>query len=110
MPSQIDGEHAKISFGLGENVAASALVGIGFLTKADAIMHFSGNEPEIHVQALDISLPLTFEPPTVRTPPSRIDASHAYVTTKEDPMEVTMEYESSDENDENSAHNEERQE
>ena len=78
MPFYYEGTQARVAFGLSDNVAATALVGIGFLRATNAIFHFTGDEPELNLQAIQLSLDVTFEPATVRPPPQRQDAFAVY--------------------------------
>ena len=78
MPFYYEGYQARVSFGLSDNVAATALVGIGFLRAAKAIFHFTGDEPELNLQAIQLSLDITFEPASVRPPPQRQDTFAVY--------------------------------
>ena len=64
LPYMYKGEQARVAFGLAEDVATSALVGIGFLRSTKALMAFTGDDPELQLQAVGASLPLFFEPPT----------------------------------------------
>lgn len=84
LPSFHKGQQARVSFGLATNVAASALVGIGFLRATNSLLHFSGSEPELFVQAIDLNIPITFEAPSVRSPPARIDATSTYMASERD--------------------------
>lgn len=94
MPSSLDGQHAKVSFGLGKNVSATALVGVGFMKSSRAIITFSEHEPELFIQAIEVNLPITYAPPTLREPPTRKDASSAYLTATEESEEGSEEEES----------------
>ena len=73
MPFYYKGTQARVAFGLSDNVAAIALVGIGFLRATNVIFHFTGDEPELNLQASQLSLDVTFEPATVCPPPQRQD-------------------------------------
>ena len=63
---------------MSDNVAATALVGIGFLRAAKAIFHFTGDEPELNLQAIQLSLDISFEPASVCPPPQRQDTFAVY--------------------------------
>ena len=69
MPFYYKGTQARVAFGLSDDVAATALVGVGFLRATNAIFHFTGDEPELNLQAIQLSLDITFEPASVRPPP-----------------------------------------
>ena len=83
MPFLHNGRRAKVSFGLANNIAATALVGIGFLRATNSIIHLSSAEPELTLQALNLNLPVTFDPPSVRDPPTQIESPAIYMTSKE---------------------------
>lgn len=91
MPYEMNGATVRISFGLSEDAAASALVGIGFFTKTRAILSFSNPaEPTLHMQAIQLNLPVEFEPSSVRDPPVRTDSAQVYTATTlpiQDPQE-----------------------
>ena len=84
MPFSFKGAHAKVAFGLAESIAATALVGIGFLRATNAIMHFSSEEPEIFLQALNANLRIFYEPPTVREPPRSVDSTAVYTAVEKE--------------------------
>ena len=71
-------------FGLSDNVAATALVGVGFLRATDAIFHFTGDEPELNLQAIQLLLDITFEPASVHPPPQHQDTFAVYQATETD--------------------------
>ena len=73
-----EGSQARVLFGLSDNVAATALVGVG----VNAIFHFTGDEPELNLQAIQLLLDITFEPASVRPPPQRQDTFAAYQATE----------------------------
>ena len=50
MPFYYKGTQAQVAFGLSDNVAATALVGIGFLHATNAIFHFTGDKPELNLK------------------------------------------------------------
>jgi hypothetical protein len=81
MPYSKDGTQARVAFGLSDHVAATALVGIGFLRATKAISHFAGDEPYLQLPAIDLSLDVTYEAASVRTPPVRRDSSNVYQAT-----------------------------
>jgi hypothetical protein len=84
LPTTFKGKPARIAFGLAENLATSALVGVGLLTGTNAIVSFTGQDPELYLQALQMNLPMTFEAPTLRDPPVRKDAINAYLSKQID--------------------------
>ena len=84
LPTTFKGKPARIAFGLAENLATSALVGVGLLTGTNAIVSFTGQDPELYLQALQMNLPMTFEAPTLRDPPVRKDAINAYLSKQVD--------------------------
>ena len=65
-------------------MAATALVGIGFLCATNAIFHFTGDKPELNLQAIQLSLDITFEPASVRPPPQHQDTFAVYQATELD--------------------------
>jgi len=70
---------ARVAFGLSEQAAASALVGIGFLQKTKAVVSFANNEdPSLVMAPLGLTLPIAFETPSVRPTPKGKDSSQAY--------------------------------
>ena len=83
IPSQIGGEQARLSFGLSEQVSVTALLGVGFFQASQSILSFS-DESQLHVQRIEMSLPVSCEPPSLRTPPTRADASHTHVGSVEE--------------------------
>jgi hypothetical protein len=89
LPYMYKGEQARVAFGLAEDVATSALVGIGFLRSTKALMAFTGDDPELQLQAVGASLPLFFEPPTRRVPPIRRDSTNAYQARPMEDIEDT---------------------
>jgi hypothetical protein len=79
LPALFKGSPARLAFGLAENLATSALVGVGLLTATNAVVSFAGKDPELYLQAIQLNLPMTFEAPTLRDPPIRKDAAAAYL-------------------------------
>ena len=78
MPNYQDGAQARVAFGFSKKVAATTLVGIGFLRATNAICHFTGNEPDLHLQAIGLLLDVTYKPATVCPPPIHQDSTTVY--------------------------------
>ena len=79
-----EGTQARVAFGLSDNVAATALVGVGFPRATNAIFHFTRDKPELNLQAIQLSLDITFEPASVRPPPQCQDTFAVYQATETD--------------------------
>ena len=77
-----EGTQARVAFGLSDNVAATALVGVGFLHATNTIFHFTRDKPELNPQAIQLLLDITFEPALVRPPPQRQDTFAVYQATE----------------------------
>ena len=84
MPFHCKGTQAGVAFGLSNDVAATALVGVGFLRATNSLFHFTGDKPELNLQAIQLSLDVTFEPATVRPPPQRQDMFAVFQATESD--------------------------
>lgn len=80
MPMRAGGAEARITFGLSDTVQVTSLCGIGFFMKTRAVLSFSNSDdPALIVQPLGLNLPVTYETPSVRTPPTRRDVTKAYL-------------------------------
>lgn len=78
LPFVHQGQPARVAFGLAENLATTALVGVGFLKATQAIMSFTAGRPELFLQAIETSLALTMEIPHKRPIPRQEDAAKVY--------------------------------
>jgi hypothetical protein len=89
MPVSLAGFEARIAFGLSDTAAATALTGISFLKKTRSILSFSTpDEPTLMLQALNLTVPVSFEQPSVRAAPMRHDQTSIYVAHKPPPTDV----------------------
>jgi len=66
LPYRIHGKPCKLVFGLAKGAAASAMVSITFLKALKAYWCFDPSNPAIFMSPWNISLPVTYEAPTVR--------------------------------------------
>ena len=79
LPFLVRGERAQLSFGLSDAVAATALLGCGFIRSTRCNLNFEDEDhPTVYVGALGKTLRLTMEEPSIRPIPNRQDAAHSY--------------------------------
>ena len=82
MPVRANGTEARITFGLSKSVQVTSLCGIGFFMITRSVLSFSNPEdPALIVQPLGLNLPVTYETPSVRPPPTQRDVTKTYLQT-----------------------------
>ena len=90
LPFLVQGERARISFGLSDSVAATALLGLGFIRNTRCNLNFEDiDNPSVYIGALNKTLRLTLEEPSLRPVPSRQDATHSYYAPAKSEATVT---------------------
>ena len=80
LPTTYRGHGARISFGLSDNVSCTTLIGVGALRNSEAIIDMTSGTPELNLQNLNLTLPITFKAPFLKSPPTREDVLAYYAT------------------------------
>ena len=79
LPFLVRGERAQLSFGLSESVAATALLGCGFIRNTRCSLNFEDQDnPVVYIGAINKTMRLTLEEPTLRPIPVRHNDAHSY--------------------------------
>jgi hypothetical protein len=79
-PFRYNGTPCNLTFGLSEQAAATAIISINFLRKTKALWSYDDAEPNIHLTIWNLTLRVSYEPPTRRPTPTPRDRFRAETT------------------------------